>query len=46
MQSAFEKSLCAKLANSGSANFANAHSCAFSFVAAPVTEKSKAQTKV
>jgi hypothetical protein len=32
MEAAFKKSLCAKLQNSGSANFANVHGCDFSFV--------------
>ena len=35
--SAFEKSLCAKLQNSGSANFAHARDCSFAYVNSPST---------
>jgi len=42
MESAFENALCHKLQNSGSANFANVHSCSFRFVSNPVQDAKKA----
>jgi hypothetical protein len=43
LHTAFEKTLCAKLQNSGEANFANVSGCSFRFVFAPVSEATTAQ---
>jgi len=43
MHKAFEKAFCAKLQNSGVANFANAHGCTFRFVYDPVGDAKTAQ---
>jgi hypothetical protein len=42
MEAAFHKTVCVKLQNSGSANFANVHGCDFSFVYSAVGAEAKA----
>ena len=43
LHTAFEKTLCAKLKNSGEVNFANVHNCSFRFVFSPASEATRAQ---
>ena len=43
LHTAFEKTFCAKLQKSGSANFANVSGCSFRFVFAPIGEATTAQ---
>jgi hypothetical protein len=43
LHEAFEKALCAKLANSGSSNLANVQDCVFSTVASPWEQEGKVE---
>jgi len=43
MHTAFEKAFCSQLQNSGSANLANVHDCAFHFVYSPAVKSNVAQ---